>query len=88
MFTNKSNLDSFIINAYVNTTLSYTFVEEMTRSVPLENSKDQKGAKKPWAKLDEKKSHWKITFSVFAKRSYSFYIWSTILPLVNKHTTS
>ena len=38
--------------------------------------------KKPWSTLTETKSHWKMTFSIFIRRKFSFYIYSAIMPLV------
>ena len=60
--------------------------EEISQGGPPEVESKQTGMKRPWAERAEKKSHWKIIFTVFVQRSYPFYIWSTILPLVSKHT--
>ena len=41
--------------------------------------------RRPWALIDERKekSHWKIVFFVLVRRKYSFYIYSTLMPLVS-----
>ncbi len=42
-------------------------------------------SKKPWMSLKEKKSQWQVNYFIFVQRRFSFYVYSTVLPMVRSY---
>lgn len=42
-------------------------------------------SKKPWMELKEKKSRWQVNCFIFVQRRFSFYVYSTVLPMVRSY---
>lgn len=69
----------------------YKLKEKRIQEEMLEKGKEytkmfyDRDSKKPWMELKEKKSRWQVNCFIFVQRRFSFYVYSTVLPMVRSY---